>query len=112
MHLSYVIAFVQDMSAAVAFYRDTLGFKLRFESPGWSEFETGSTTLALHPSSTQNAPGTTRLGLSVPDVREFAARMKQQGYRITREPTPEHGTLLAEFEDSAGVRYSVSGPGK
>jgi hypothetical protein len=25
-----------------------LGLRLRFESPGWSEFETGVTTLALH----------------------------------------------------------------
>jgi catechol 2,3-dioxygenase-like lactoylglutathione lyase family enzyme len=47
MRLAYVITFVADMDAAVAFYRDTLGFKLRFQSPGWSEFDTGSTTLAL-----------------------------------------------------------------
>jgi hypothetical protein len=27
---------------------------LKFESPGWSEFVTGETTLALHPASDKN----------------------------------------------------------
>ncbi len=46
--LSYVIKFVADMDRAVGFYRDTLGLALKFQSPGWSEFLTGETTLALH----------------------------------------------------------------
>src|SRR5712691_5735574 len=46
--LSYVIKFVSDMDRAVSFYSDTLGLALKFESPGWSEFLTGETTLALH----------------------------------------------------------------
>ena len=49
MKLGYVIEFVSDMNRAVKFYRDVLGFQLKFESPGWSEFVTGETTLALHP---------------------------------------------------------------
>ncbi len=51
MKLSYVIKFVGDMDRAVKFYRDVLGLPLKFESPGWSEFATGETTLALHPAS-------------------------------------------------------------
>lgn len=46
--LSHVIEFVADMDRAVHFYRDTLGLPLKFQSPGWSEFATGETTLALH----------------------------------------------------------------
>ena len=45
--LSYVIKFVANMDRAVSFYRDTLGLALKFQSPGWSEFLTGETTLAL-----------------------------------------------------------------
>jgi catechol 2,3-dioxygenase-like lactoylglutathione lyase family enzyme len=45
MKLSYVIKFVADMNRAVKFYRDVLGFQLKFESPGWSEFVTGERTL-------------------------------------------------------------------
>ena len=58
MKLGYVIEFVSDMNRAVKFYRDVLGFRLKFESPGWSEFVTGETTLALHPASQKNAAGT------------------------------------------------------
>ena len=47
--LTYVMKFVADMEKAVAFYRDTLGLPLKFQSPGWSEFATGEVTLALHP---------------------------------------------------------------
>jgi len=51
LKLNYVIKFVTDMGRAVRFYRDVLGFPIKFESPGWSEFVTGETTLALHPAS-------------------------------------------------------------
>ena len=45
--LRYAIKFVADMEKAVKFHRDVLGLRLKFESPGWSEFATGKTTLAL-----------------------------------------------------------------
>ena len=38
-----MIRFVTDMNKAVRFYRDTLGLKFKFESPGWSEFVIGCT---------------------------------------------------------------------
>jgi catechol 2,3-dioxygenase-like lactoylglutathione lyase family enzyme len=61
----YAIKFVGDMDKAVKFYRDTLGLKLKFESPGWSEFVTGETTLALHPASDKNRAGRVELGFTV-----------------------------------------------
>ena len=71
--LRYVIKFVYDMDKAVRFYRDALGLKLKFESPGWSEFSTGETTLALHPASDKNPAGKIELGFSVADVEAFIA---------------------------------------
>lgn len=107
--LSYAIHFVEDMDRAVAFYRDRLGLTLKFASPGWTEFETGATTLALHPSSAENPPGSTHLGFGTPDVRDFHRRMTAAGVRFTREPEPMHGVTLAEFVDPDGARCSVSG---
>jgi catechol 2,3-dioxygenase-like lactoylglutathione lyase family enzyme len=63
MKLSYVIGFVGGMNRAVKFYRDVLGFQLKFESPGWSEFVTGETKLALHPASQRNPAGAVSVGL-------------------------------------------------
>ena len=110
MQLSYVIIFVDDMAAGVEFYRDTLGLPLRFASPGWTEFDTGATTLALHPSSKENPAGLTRLGFSVPDMEACQAQLERAGVRFTRAPAPEHGILLAEFVSPSGARFSVSAP--
>jgi catechol 2,3-dioxygenase-like lactoylglutathione lyase family enzyme len=107
--LGYAIHFVADMNRAVAFYRDTLGLELRFSSPGWSEFATGPTTLALHPASAENPAGTTHIGLHADDVAGAHRALSAAGVRFTRGPTPEHGVTLAEFVDSEGARVSLSG---
>ena len=107
--LTYAIHFVADMDRAVAFYRDTLGLTLKFASPGWTEFVTGETTLALHPASPENPAGSTHLGFGASDVRAFHQAMTAAGVRFTRLPEPLHGVTLAEFADSEGARCSVSG---
>ena len=55
--LKYVIKFVADMDAAIAFHRDTLGIPVKFATPFWTEMATGETTLALHPASPENPAG-------------------------------------------------------
>ena len=107
--LGYAIHFVADMDRAVAFYRDTLGLALKFSSPGWSEFSTGETTLALHPASPENPAGTSRLGIVTTDIDALHRELEGKGVRFTRPPTPEHGVKLAEFVDSEGARCSLSG---
>lgn len=107
--LGYAIHFVADMERAVTFYRDTLGLELKFSSPGWSEFVTGTTTLALHPASEDNPAGTSRLGLHADDLAGVHHRLTGAGVRFTRAPAPEHGITLAEFVDSEGARVSLSG---
>jgi len=53
------------MDNAVKFHRDVLGLQLKFQSPGWSEFVTGETTLALQPASDKNPAGKVELGFTV-----------------------------------------------
>ena len=52
----YIIVYVSDMQRSVAFYRDVLGLPLKFSSPGWTEFITGTTTLALHRTGEEKLP--------------------------------------------------------
>jgi predicted enzyme related to lactoylglutathione lyase len=112
MKLGYVIEFVSDMNRAVKFYRDVLGLQLTFESPGWSEFVTGETTLALHPASQKNAAGTVELGFMVPDVQEFHKEMGAKGVQFTMPPTKQdYGGLLARLVDSEGGHSSVGTQG-
>jgi lactoylglutathione lyase len=87
--LVYAIKYVADTGAAVRFHRDQLGLKLRFESPHWSEFETGSTTLALHPATGDRPSG--------------------RGIDFISPPTALRGHKLAKFKDSEGAQTSLSG---
>jgi catechol 2,3-dioxygenase-like lactoylglutathione lyase family enzyme len=82
--LRCVIKFVADMQKAVKFYRDVLDLTLKFESPGWSEFATGETTLALHPASDKNPAGKVELGFTVADVEAFYWDMSAKSVLFSR----------------------------
>ena len=109
MRLAYVIKFVSDMDAGVAFYRDALGLPLRFQSPFWTEFETGETILALHPASDENPAGSVQLGLGTEDLDNFHAAAQAEGLFFTSPPTEVHGTRIARLRDPDGAEISVSG---
>jgi lactoylglutathione lyase len=110
------------MGRSVAFYRDTLGLRLKFESPGWSEFETGATTLALHPgtrsASSQAvaqagpAAGTCSLGFSVPDLNRTYAELRERGAHFVMPPTEQanEGIRLAVCIDPDGLTISFAEP--
>jgi lactoylglutathione lyase len=106
--LRYVIKFVSDMGKAVNFYRNVLGLQLKFESPGWSEFVTGETTLALHPASDKNPAGKVELGFTVADVEIFYRDMSAKGVLFSMPPQKQDfGGVLAQFIDSEGAHCSV-----
>ena len=108
MKLSYVLKFVDDMGRAVKSHRDVLGLPLKFESPEWSEFSTGETTLALHRASAKNVAGSVELGFTVPDLHKFHADLSAKGVQFTMPPTKQDfGSELAQFVDSEGGRNSV-----
>jgi catechol 2,3-dioxygenase-like lactoylglutathione lyase family enzyme len=110
MKLSYAIKYVADMDASVAFHRDVMGLELKFQSPFWSEFATGETTLALHAASDENSPGTVQLGFAAENLGEFYARREELGLTFTQPPTEMHGMHIARFREIDGAETSVSGP--
>jgi len=110
LKLASVMEFVADMGKAVAFYRDTLGLKLRFESPQWSEFETGDTTLALHPASPQNPAGRVELGFNAEDIHAAHNALAGKGVKFVMPPAKqEFGGVLARFLDCEGTRATLGG---
>lgn len=118
--LDYVMVNVSNMGRSVVFYRDTLGLRLKFESPGWSEFETGTTTLALHGGTPalgrENVPtagpaaGTCSLGFSVPDLDTTYADLRERGARFVMPPTEQanEGIRLAVCLDPDGLAISFA----
>jgi lactoylglutathione lyase len=109
MQLAYVIKFVGDMGEATAFHRDRLSLTPGFESPFWTEFETGTTRLALHPATDRFPAGSCQLGFHVADLEAFYADREAAGVTFIEPPTLQHGTRLATFLDSDGAPCRISG---
>lgn len=99
--IDYAMVTVSDMARSVAFYRDMLGIPLKFQSPDWTEFQTGITTLALHggglpaePSARGNGDkiaGTCSIGFNVEDVDKTYEELKAKGVRFVMPPTQREG---------------------
>ena len=115
MRIHYVMVFVSDMKRSVAFYRDTLGLKLRFESPEWTELEAGGATLALHITagpaaehgSQPAAAGSCKPGWRVPDLDAFHQKALAANVRCVVEPKEVFGSRLAQYADPDGLVFSV-----
>ena len=111
---------VSDMKRSVAFYRDLLGIPLKFESPDWTEFVTGSTTLALHGGGVKQekmaggdpskAAGACSIGFNVADVEKTYQELQDKGIRFVMPPTqrPGEGIKLAVFIDPDGLPISIA----
>jgi lactoylglutathione lyase len=117
-NVNYVIIFVSDMKRSIEFYREVLGLELRMESPKWTEFATGTATLALHGVEEDAAkrsvvaemvPGYCNPGFTVEDLDAFHKRMKAHGVPCPMPPTvEEYGVKLATYADPDGLRLTVA----
>ena len=106
--VDYVMVIVSDMRLSVAFYRDTLGLRLKFESPGWSEFRNRRDNAALHagsraaaseaPANAGPVAGTCSLGFSVPDLNSTYSELCER-----------RGTLRDAADRAAKRRYPAGG---
>lgn len=47
-HIGYVILYVSDLNASIAFYRDVVGLPYKFTDAGYAEFATEGTRFALY----------------------------------------------------------------
>lgn len=113
--LDYIIVFVSDMQRSTAFYRDILGLPLKFSSPGWTEFATGATTVALHPArsgsqgdSAASPAGQAQLGFMVDDLAALYTSLQAQGVHFSFPPQDEgEGGKLAVLHDPDGLGITV-----
>ena len=118
--LDYTMIVVSDMQRSVEFYRDKLGLPLKFQSPDWTEFATGMTTLALHgggiPSTQPPAgdpskvAGACSIGFNVDDVDQTYEELKAKGIRFVMSPMQREGEgiKLAVAIDPDGLPVSFA----
>lgn len=117
--LDYVIIYVSDMQRSVAFYRDTLGLTLKFTSPGWTEFVTGATTIALHvvgsqgeeamPRESLPPAGQAQIGFLVDDLEATYEALKGLKDVVFSLPpkTQNSGVRLAVLHDPDGLGITL-----
>ena len=118
--IDYTMVVVSDMQRSVEFYRDKLGIPLKFQSPEWTEFATGATTLALHgggvpaagppsgdPSKTA---GACSIGFNVDDVDKTYEELKAKQITFVMPPTQREGEgiKLAVAIDPDGLPISFA----
>ncbi len=98
--IDYTMVVVSDMARSIEFYRDKLGIPLKFQSPDWTEFLTGTTTLALHGGgipgqasggSTDKDAGTCSIGFNVDDVDKTYQELIAKGINFVMPPTQREG---------------------
>ena len=112
----YIIVYVSNMDRSLAFYRDTLGLPLKFTSPGWTEFNTGTTTIALHAtpaSKPADQPGRTpagvaQLGFMVDNLSFVYETLKAQDVMFAMPPQKQSsGVTLAVLRDPDGLGITL-----
>lgn len=102
--LGYVILYVRDLAASIAFYRDVAGLAFKFEDAGYAEFATGTIRFALYErrradwlTNSRTAPGpAAEVVLMVEDVDTEARRLRELGATILSGPADRpwgHRTL-------------------
>lgn len=117
--IDYTMVIVSDMARSIEFYRDKLGIPLKFESPEWTEFLTGTTTLALHGGgvprrssggSADKDAGTCSIGFNVADVDKTYEELKAKGINFVMPPTQREGEgiKLAVCIDPDGLPISFA----
>lgn len=118
--LDYTMIIVSDMNRSVEFYRDRLGIPLKFQSPEWTEFATGTTTLALHgggiartgppAGDPSKQAGSCSIGFNVDDVDATYEELKAKGINFVMPPTQREGEgiRLAVCIDPDGLPVSFA----
>ena len=118
LRLNHIIVYCSQMDRSVSFYRDELGFPVKFESPEWTEFHSGATTLALHlakhadgassPHGKSEA-GQAHPSLEVLDLDRFYEEKKARGVEFLLPPAmQDFGQRMAVLRDPDGLPISVT----
>ncbi len=100
--------YVSDMDAAVRFYTETLGMRLRFRAANhWAEVEAGSGfVVGLHPSRrgrSPGSPGAVQIGLRVQAPLEgVVAELGRKGVKVAPIADAGPGLRFADVIDMDG----------
>lgn len=123
--LGWVIVYVPDVAAAVDLYGRAFGLEPRFVTDGFSELETGTTSLAFASDETaagnmghafnrpgpDEPPGHVEIALVFDDVEAAYARAVEAGCAALTDPAVKpHGQTVSYVRDPWGTLIEVATP--
>jgi lactoylglutathione lyase len=119
--VGYVILYVSDLPASIAFYKDVVGLPFKFEDAGYAEFATEGTRFALYEkrraewlTGREVSPGpAAEVVLVVDDVEAHACRLAKLGVQILSGPADRpwgHRTLHVADPDGFIVEFAQEIP--
>jgi lactoylglutathione lyase len=119
--IGYVILYVSDLDASIAFYRDVIGLPYRFTDAGYAEFGTDGTRFALYErrraewlTAQPVTPGpAAEIVLLVDDVDAHASRLTALDTTILSGPADRpwgHRTLHVADPDGFVVEFAQEIP--
>lgn len=113
--MRYNILYVIDLEKSLTFYRDLLGLPIKMQHGTYTEFDTGSTILALNTRKgvkeltslsipeKHTCSQTFELGFVVDDVPDTVEKLRAQGVTILVEPVVKPwGQTIAYIADPDG----------
>jgi lactoylglutathione lyase len=104
--LHSVAIFVNDLSRAVEFYRDTLRLPIAQEGSFGAELLEGPTHIGVHPAVHADAKRLvgrhTGITLFVPDLLHYCGDLHTRGVRFLTEPTQQPWGIMAMIADPEG----------
>ena len=112
----YVVVYVSDMQRSTDFYQNVLGLPVKFISPGWTEFDTGSVILALHRTGIEKLPtmgarppaGQAHLGFVVDDLQSLYEELSAKDVYFSLPPQLQPtGRTLAVLHDPDGFGITL-----
>ncbi|MBS3146643.1 VOC family protein [Candidatus Woesearchaeota archaeon] len=108
--LDYIMLHVNNMEKSANFYHHILGFPVKFKSDGWSELDTGTTTIALHFTKETVSPSKfMSFGFIVDNIQESFNKLVVSGAKLNRNIEEEgDGILMASFQDPDGHVFWIA----
>lgn len=106
---------VQDMSRAVAFYRDALGLPVKSESEQWTEIEANGITIGLNAreEAAEGSSGGAVISFQPDgDLEAEVAEMTGKGVSFTGDISEHPWGRIAPFRDSEGNDLQLYAPPK
>ena len=115
-----VCLLVDNFDKSLAFYRDTLGLKVKSTEGKFADFKLGETSLAIFekseatamfPAKYMNTSGGACLAYQVPDLPKAVGQLRAKGVTIIEEPkATAWGQKVAYFTDPDGHVWELSEP--